>query len=607
MAFDFSNMRQMWRGPFTPATIDAPQAPRALRPDMMGINPATIPGRGGMAAPPSMGINPPQMPPGGGWRQGPGMPSDMMGINPPQMPPGGGWRQGSPQGFTGRVTNSGYVLPSLQDLLGKYASWAMQGGQQRGGMGANPPGTGGPGYSLRGPNGGTNLYDGPMPGNAPPNMGIPGGPGYSLRGPNGGTNLYDASPVQRPEDGQGVVIGGPSAGFGGPGYSLGGNIRFGENGPVVPGGGGPGGARQLPPEMMGISPPKQGSIAPIGGPGFGARMTIQGGMPSGMMGIMKQEDPGGGNYGPPPTNKYPPGYPGIGTIPGTGPLPPPTGTIGGGTAPTQPNPVLGPVNPNLPPAPGKSPTWPGYGGGSAWPPGWTPPTPTPKPGAPVPTPAPKTGGGGGGGGYTPVAPPPAQGGGGGGGGGSSAPADNGFGTAPDPGQLAYMRYLWEQQQWGDKNAQDAARLAWEKEQYGTGLGWDQQKWYDQYGLQQDQFGLSVLKNQQDYGLAQDQFGLNALGMGLNQDQFGLSVLDWQAKQGQQDWQNQFNQGQFDWSKQTNARDFSANQAQLGWQNQFNTNQFDWQKQMDAARNDITREGQAYAAFGRRFGPNVGAM
>jgi len=566
------------------------------------------------------------MQPGAGF----GMPGDMMGINPPQMPGRGGAGQ-LPPNMMGRMTGNGNPLLSLQELMSKYAGWYQKqpgGMNPPGGMGAAPPGTGAPGYSLRGP-GGTNLYDAPsVPGGvgaAPPGTGAP---GYSLRGP-GGTNLYDAPPAQRPgADMPGARIGGPTMGFGGgPGYSLGGGVRFGENGQVYPGVGGAGGARmqpgnpaptmgigqpqlpgrggagELPPEMMGISPPKGGSIAPIGGPGFGERMTIQGG-PGDMMGIMKQEDPGGGNYGPPPTNKYPPGYPGIGTIPGTGPLPPPTGTIGGGTAPTQPNPVLGPVNPNLPPAPGKSPTWPGYGGGSAWPPGWTPPA-TPKPGTttptPTPTPLPKPGQGGGGGGGWTAQPAPSNGGGG------PAPSANPWGDAPNAQQLAYLQYQWEQQQWQDKLGQDAASLQWQKDQFGQNMDWQKQQWGGQFGLQQDQFGLNVL----NFGEGQRQFDAN---YGLNQDRFGLDVLGF--GEGNRRFDLNFGEGQrqFDANYGLNQDRFGLDVLGFGqqakqqdWQNQFSQDQFGWQKSMDTARNDIAKQNAAFAAFGRRFAPNVAVM
>jgi len=110
----------------------------------------------------------------------------------------------------------------------------------------------------------------------------------------------------------------PQAGFGGgPGYRLGGGVRFGENGQVyppstAPGGGmqpgagfgmpgdmmginppqmpGRGGAGQFPPNMMGINPP---SAPPGGGmqPGTGF------GMPGDMMGLTRRRCQGEAGQG----------------------------------------------------------------------------------------------------------------------------------------------------------------------------------------------------------------------------------------------------------------------------------------------------------------------
>jgi hypothetical protein len=50
-----------------------------------------------------------------------------------------------------------------------------------------------------------------------------------------------------------------------------------------------------------------------------------------------------------------------------------------------------------------------------------------------------------------------------------------------------------------------------------------------------------------------------------------------------------------------------NRALDQWNQSFSQAQFDWGKQRATETDQLQREGQSMAAFGRRFGPAVGSM
>ena len=231
----------------------------------------------------------------------------------------------------------------------------------------------------------------------------------------------------------------------------------------------------------------------------------------------------------------------------------------------------------------------------------------------------------------PPTAPTVGGGAGAGGGGPASPdwlAQNMWQYSPG-GQNPF--YGIDPANWGDVQENMGAVLPWaqmydQRQQVAQqGQQWQSEfdagnkQWGQEFDRQGQQWNQTFGEGQRQFNVGADQWGqtFNRQGQqwdqnfGENQRQFNVGADQWGRTFGEN--QRQFNVGADQWGQTFNRQGdqwnqtFQRDEALNKWDQAFKQAQADWGKTQDLEQNRLADQGQAYGAFNRKFGPNVGYM
>lgn len=188
--------------------------------------------------------------------------------------------------------------------------------------------------------------------------------------------------------------------------------------------------------------------------------------------------------------------------------------------------------------------------------------------------------------------------------------------------LAQQQLALQQGQAGQDNSWRNRQLDLQSQQQGWQQGFSERDW----NAQQAQLAWQNAFNQRQFDTGVNQWDRQFQAgrddtrwqQGFSERQFGEDTRRWDI--GQNNWQQQFQAGRDDalWNRGFSERQFGEgvrqfdttmerNRALDQWSQAFSQAQFDWGKQRAVETDQLQREGQAMASFGRRFGPAVGSM